>query len=163
MAAAIPAIMIGGSVLSAMGAMQSAKAQQTADLYNAQQNESQAIAAGQQASQEAIRVRDMGRRTLGAELAGFGASGAGDSESVLADSATNARLDEETVKYRGRLREVGFYNSATLNRMGADTAKDQGGYQAASALLTGAGNAYATKASMQRSSTWQHGYNPDLN
>lgn len=148
MAAAIPFVMVAGAAISAMGAIQSGKAESTAALYNARQNEINAGLSEQQANADAARFGVQYRRHEGAMIAGFGASGlsAEGTESVLADSASNARLDEETIKYKGRLRAMGFYNSATLDRFAAKTAVDQSHLKAASALLTGVGHAGATYA-----------------
>lgn len=148
MAAAIPLVMLAGAAVSAMGATQAAKATETAALYNAKHNEQNATLAEEQARADAARFGIQYRRQEGSMIAQFGASGltAEGTESVLADSAMNARLDEETIKYKGRVRALGFYNSATLDRFSAKTAIDQGELKSASALLTGVGHAGTTYA-----------------
>lgn len=148
MAVAIPLIMVAGAVVQGIGAMQSAKAQSTAAAYNEQQNITNAKLTVQQANQDAARFAIGARRFEGSMVAGFGASGlsAEGTESVLADSASQAKLDEETIKYKGRLRAIGFYNSATLDRFSASQAEDQGELAAASYILSGVGHAGATYA-----------------
>lgn len=155
MAALIPAAMLAGSVVSAVGASQAAHATETAALYNANQNTQNAQLAEEQARSDAARFGVQYRRQEGQMVAQFGASGltAEGTESVLADSARNARLDEETIKYKGRIRALGFYNAATLDRLSAKTAVEQGKYKSASAFLTGVGHAgstYSTSASRLR-------------
>lgn len=147
MAMAIPMIMLAGAAISAVGATQSAKAQETAALYNARSDENNALIAADQANADAMRLNRNFLRAKGSMEALRGASGVteeGSPLSVLADSAANARLDEETILYKGKLRSLGYYNSATLNRMSADTAQEQGAYRSASALLTGVGQAGST-------------------
>lgn len=148
MAVAIPFIMLAGAAVSAMGAAQAAKATETASLYNAKQNEQNAKLAEEQSRADAARFGVQYRRQEGSMIAEFGTSGltAEGTESVLADSAMNARLDEETIKYKGRIRALGFYNSATLDRFAAETAIDQGELKSASAFLTGVGHAGSTWA-----------------
>lgn len=148
MAAAVAGVMVAGSVMQGIGAMQSAKAQSTAAAYNARQNVQNAQLTVQQANQDASRFALGYKRHEGSMVAGFGASGlsAEGTESVLADSASQAKLDEETIKYKGQLRAIGYYNSATLERFSGEQATNQGELAAAGYLLSGAGHAGATYA-----------------
>jgi multidrug efflux pump subunit AcrA (membrane-fusion protein) len=150
MAAAIPFVMIAGAAISAMGSMQAARAQQTAANYNARLEETNAVVALNQSTADAVRFRAQADKLHGELIAGFGASGLGmeGTESVLADSVKNARLDEETIKYKGRLRSMGFYNSATLDRFSGENAVEQGQTMAASQFISGVGPAGATYVAM---------------
>lgn len=153
MAAAIPFMMLAGAVVSAVGATQTAKAQRTAALFNARMDEQNAAIAAEQANAEALRLKRVWAKHEGSMVAQTGASGVteeGSPLAALADSAAAARLDEETILYRGRLRSMGYYNQATLNRMSADTAREQGEFVAASSFLTGIGRAGAVTTASTR-------------
>jgi hypothetical protein len=142
--AALPAIMLMGSAISAMGAIGQANAQQAAHEYNATLRERDAVVSTNQANVEAERVRRASLQAEGSLLAGAGASGVtleGSPLDVLAMSASNAKLDEETVLYNGRLKAMGYTSDATLERQAGKVAKQQGYINAASYLVGGAGQA----------------------
>lgn len=148
----IPYIMMAGATISAAGAISSAKAQSQAQTYNAQLNEQNAQAAASQAAVNAAAQRRQSEQAQGAMRAAYGAAGVtveGSPLDALRMSAENAALDEANILYAGRLKATGYANEATLNRMGATTATQQGYFGAASSLLTGAGHALysATAAS----------------
>ena len=142
---AIAAVMMAGSSLQAVGAIGQANAAKAAHYYNAEMRERDAGVALQQASVDAWRVRQQGRFAQGDLLAGIGASGGSTDESmdVLRMSAANAKLDEETVLYKGRLKATGYYADAGLERQAGIVAERQGYLNAASSFLTGAGQAGA--------------------
>jgi hypothetical protein len=148
MAAAMAGMMVAGAVMQGIGAMQTAKAQSTAASYNANQATQNAQLSVSQANQDAARFAVQYRRHEGSMVAQFGASGlsAEGTESVLADSASQAKLDEETIKYKGQLRAIGFYNTATLDRYSGTQATNQGQLAAASYILSGVGHAGASYA-----------------
>ena len=152
--AAIPMMMMAGAGISAVGAISQANAQQAASSYNARLREVDAGVALEQADRDALQVRISGERAQGSVLAGFGASGVSTDEGspldVLASSASNAKLDEETVLYKGRLKASGYQSAAALERYSGDTAQKQGYMNAASYLIGGAGNAASTHASTSR-------------
>ena len=144
MAAAFPAMMMAGAALSAYGAIQQGNQAKSAANYNAQLRTRDSAVALQQAGQEAQQVRWAGQRAQGSLLAGYGASGVtseGSPMDVLAASASQAKLDEETVLYKGRMKSTGFLESATLDRFQGENAQQQGQLQAASYLIGGAGHA----------------------
>jgi FtsP/CotA-like multicopper oxidase with cupredoxin domain len=144
MAAAIPIMMVAGAVISAVGAMSAAKAQSQAATYNATIADQNAQVSLSQATADAVTQQKQARQVEGSLIAGYGASGVtieGSPTDVLQMSVTNAALDEANILYNGRLKATGFANEAELNRRAAKTAKEQGYYNAASSLLTGAGHA----------------------
>lgn len=144
MAEAIAITTMAGAVLSAYGAVQHADAAKKAAFYNADLNTRNATIAYDQASAEAAMVRRQAAQVQGSAVAGYGASGVqleGSPLDVLASSAAQAKLDEETVNYRGNLKAMGYYSNAELDRMAGTTAVQQGQLQAASSFLTGVGNA----------------------
>lgn len=153
MAVAIPFIMLAGAAISAYGAVSQANAQKQASTFNAALNERNATVATQQANAEAERIRRGASRVHGSMATGFGASGLtleGSALDALGDSAAQAQLDIETVKYRGKLQAMGYHSSAELDRMQGDTAQEQGSYRAASEVLTGVGRAGATYSAGSR-------------
>jgi len=151
--AVLPFIMLAGSAISAIGAVSQANAAKAAHTYNADLRERDAIVALNQSSVEAARVRRAGAQAQGSILAGFGASGVATDEGspldVLAYSAANAKLDEETVLYNGRLKAMGYRETATLERYAGTVAEQQGAINAASYLTAGAGQAAYTGARLR--------------
>jgi hypothetical protein len=146
-AQAIPMVMLAGTAISAMGAVSQANAQQASHQFNAQLNERDATVATQQASAEAVRIKRESDLAQGRMIAGFGASGLsvdGSALDALAESAGQAQLDIETVKYRGNLKSMGYHDSARLDRMAGDTAEQQGKLRTASEVLTGVGRTAAS-------------------
>ena len=144
MAQAIPALMIGGALISAVGAMSAAKAQSQAATYNATIASQNATVAMDQAAANVAIQQKQAKQAEGSLIASYGASGVtmeGSPTDVLRMSVENAALDEENIKYAGRLKATGYANQAELDRMGATTALQQGRLTAASSLLTGAGQA----------------------
>lgn len=144
MAAAIPALMIGGAMISAVGAVSAAKAQSQAASYNATIAGQNAQVALDQASADVAMQRKQAAQTHDSLIATTGASGVtmeGSPSDVLAMSVTNAALDEATLKYRERLKATGFFNEQQLDEVAGKTATQQGYMTAASSLLTGAGAA----------------------
>lgn len=154
MAAAIPAVMMTGAGLSAVGAISQANAQMASSSYNARLRELDAGVALDQANQDAYQVQRESARAQGSALAGYGASGVATDEGspldVLAMSAKDAKLDEETVLYHGRLKASGDYGAAALERASGKTAQQQGYLNAASYLIGGGGKAAATYATVNR-------------
>lgn len=154
MAVAIPMIMLAGAAVSAMGAVSQANAAKAAAGYTAQLRERDATVALDQSQQDAARVQRQGAQAQGSLLAGYGASGVatdqGSPMDVLQMSASQAKLDEETIRYKGRLRATGYGDEATLSRTSGETAQRQGTLNATSYLVGGAGRAGATYVSGQR-------------
>lgn len=148
----IMGIMMLGTAVQAVGAIGQANAAKGAHKYNAELREQDAQVALEQAAVDAFRVGQQGRQAQGELAAGIGASGgsAEDSMDVIRMSAANAKLDQETVMYKGRLKATGYYNDARLERQAGVVAERQGYLNAASSILTGAGQAGATYVAGQR-------------
>jgi hypothetical protein len=68
-------------------------------------------------------------------------------------SASEAKLDEETVLYNGRLKAMGYQSDAVLERQAGKVAKQQGYINAASYLVGGAGQAAYTGARISTGSS----------
>src|SRR3990172_11254709 len=106
MAAVIPVMMIGGALISAVGAMSAAKAQSQAATYNAAISTQNAEVSLSQATADAVLQQKQARQVEGSLIAGYGAAGVtveGSPTDVLQMSVTNAALDEANILYRGRL------------------------------------------------------------
>ena len=141
MAALVTPLMLAGTVMSAVGAVQSGTSQANAAMYNARLAEINAGVALDQAGADAARFRRQNLKTMGSMVAGFGASGdTGDALAVLGDTAAQMNLDENTVKYQGQLRAFGYQETAKLDRTQAQTARQQGALHSAANFLTGVGN-----------------------
>ena len=144
MAAAFAGMMVAGAALSAYGAIQQGQQAKAVANYNAQLRTRDSSVALDQAAQEAQQVRWAGQRAQGTLLAGYGASGVtseGSPMDVLGASAAQAKLDEQTVLYRGTLKATGYQSDAALNRVQGENAVQQSQLQAASYLVSGAGQA----------------------
>lgn len=158
----MPAMWIAGAGLglSAFGAYQSGQNQAAAAQASAQAQAANAAAAtynAQIADQNAQIMRDQeaaavasqqrdAARTIGAMIAGYGASGVqGDTGSpldVLADSARTAELDKLTLQYNYELKARDYNNQATLDRMNAAN-----GLAASTTYASSAGN-YSTAGTL---------------
>lgn len=150
MADPISWVMIAGAAVSAAGAYSQGQAGKAAADYNTRLRERDATVALNQSSQEAIQFQSRAAQAHGTLLAGYGASGVATDEGSPMDalrmSAANAKLDEGTILYKGRLKATGYYDDATLNRMAGRTAEEQGMFNTASSLLVGGGRVLSTQA-----------------
>lgn len=149
MADPISWVMTGGAAISAAGAYSQGQAGKAAATYNTRLRERDATLALSQSQQDAIQFSRQASQVQGTLLAGYGASGVATDEGSPMDalrmSAANAKLDEGTILYKGRLRATGYLDDAQLNRLSGKTAEEQGGMNTASYLLTGLGRAGATR------------------
>jgi hypothetical protein len=102
------------------------------------------ILAQQQGEAAAEQQQKQAKQAIGAEIAGYGASGvssgAGSALDVLASSASNAELDRQNLLYDSKLRALGYRDQSDLDNAAAGNAQTAGELKAGSALLTGAAN-----------------------
>jgi hypothetical protein len=127
------------------GTLMSSKAEENAAKYNARLSEQNAVIAEQQAAAEVARYKRETYRRVGDIRAGYAASGVtmeGSPLDVLADSYAMATLDEENIKYQGRLEAMNYRNQASLDRAKAKNAKKAGYLSAAGQLLEGGTQTY---------------------
>jgi hypothetical protein len=146
MAAALPALMIAGTALGAVGAIRSGQANAAAADYNAgiaRQNAQIAQAQGEAASE--AQQRDTAQK-MGAALAAYGASGVqtgtGSPEDVLVSSARLATLNNLTLRYNYQLKGMGYQNEAALDESESDAASTNGFLSGFGQLLSGGAKAY---------------------
>lgn len=143
---ALPFLAIGLSVLGTLSAAnsqkQQAEASAQASLYNAQIAQRDADIARQQAAADAEMQATDARRRIATMQAGFAAGGAvsGSALDVLADSATQAEKDNQTIKYKGELRAMGYESTAALDRFSAGNARVRGQDAFTSTLFSGFGS-----------------------
>lgn len=156
---AAPYVAAGSAVLGAASSLSSGQQQAAAGRYNAALAErsatiaeGNAFAAERDANAEAARLSDQNRRRLASVTAAQGAAGAdiasGSPLEVLADQLIEFRLDEEIVRWQGRLagrgyreQASGLRSQAALDRAGARQAQRAGYVTAATTLLGGLGRA----------------------
>jgi hypothetical protein len=150
--APLAVVMVAGAAVSAMGAIAQGNAAKSAHQYNAKLREQDAQVALQQSSVDAWRVSQKGEQARGSYIANTGASGGSveDAMDALRMGISNAKLDEETVKYHGQLAATGLRNNAALERQSGEVAQQQSYLNAASSFLTGAGNAGSTYVSAKK-------------
>ena len=148
---ALPAAIGGGAVttgtvltglsalVGAAGAISSGRQQAAANRYNAQVAEQNAERAVLTSEAEAAREGDRNRRRLASSANAFGASGLaleGTPLDVMADLASEAALDEQIIRWRGRTQAQGLRTQAAQDRAAASRATTAGYAQAGATLLT---------------------------
>ncbi len=150
MAAAVPFIIMGVSMLGSMKSAQSAKDQgeaaATAQRFNAAAAQRDAQVARDQAAQDASAKQIEGIKKIGAARAAYGAAGItseGSPLDVLANTASSIELDRQTILYKGRLKAMGYEDESTLDLMAATNSEKAGQEKASSTLLSGAGKAFS--------------------
>ena len=155
MAAALPILMIAGSVMSAVGAMQQGQAAKAAADYNATINTQNAAIARQNAADKARQADRETYLRLGSIRANQGAAGgAADEGSVLdviGDVAAQSELERQQITYQGELQARGFQNDATLETFSGETKQTSSYWKAGSELLSGAYNYSSGSAKLTRS------------
>ena len=155
---AVP-LMIAGTALQAVGAIQQGnaqaaqyKAQAQANEYNAKVQRAQAEAAGQQWSAREDLQRKQARQVIGQQLAASAESGVllnGTASDLFRQSLVNAEQDALNIRYDGELNRVGLLNQAQLSdyegaaaRSAAKSARTSG-YLSAAASIAGGAYAYS--------------------
>lgn len=113
--------------------------------YNATARQMEARAALQQTQGQEQIQRQKGREALGRQAAAIGAAGigyGGSSEGVMNQSAVNAELDAQNVRYRGAFTAYGYDTQAQADRYEGEVAQRRGLLLAGSSLLKGVGKVY---------------------
>lgn len=119
-AVGVTAVSVG---MKLYGDNQASKAAQASANYNAQIAAQNATIAGQQGEAVAAAQARTAERSIGAMIAGFGASGVqGDTGSpmdVFSDAVRSATMDNLNIKYNYALKGLGFDNLAVLDTAAA--------------------------------------------
>ena len=132
-AAIVPAAIMG------IGAIQQGQAGYEAGQYNAGMDRQMAQIARQNGIDQARQVARANYLRIGSMQAQAGASGASKSPGfldVLADSASQMKLQEQNTLYEGNLTSTRYSNAANLEEAGASAART-GGYLRAAGDLAG--------------------------
>lgn len=135
------ALIIAGTAMQALGAIQQGNAEKAAADYNADMLRRSADIERQQAvaREEAKRRETAG--ILGRQRAFFAQSGGGmggSAADVMQESAINAELDALTLRYEGDLRARGFESEAAMEKFKGKQAKRAGYMNAVGSILSGA-------------------------
>lgn len=159
MAAFAVPLMIAGTAIQAIGAIQQGNAQAAqyqaqaqGQEYNARVSRSQAEAAGQQWSAREDAQRRQARQILGKQLAATAQSGVnlnGSAADIFRESMVNAEQDALNIRYEGEMTRTGLLNQAQLSdyeasafRSAAKSAR-RAGYMSAAAAIASGGYAYS--------------------
>lgn len=155
------ALLAGGALFQAVGAIAGGAAANNAAKYNAQVASNNAAMAQRQAedAKERGRIEEQRFRLQAAQLRGqqaasLAANGvdisSGSPLQVLADSAGMAELDAASVRdqaareaYGYQVESANYLNESTLERARGKSAKRASYFEAGSSLLTGAGRVAA--------------------
>ena len=153
--AALPYLMIAGSVMSAIGAMQQGQAAKSAADYNATIATQNAAIARRNAADKATQADRETYLRLGQIRANQGASGGNAGEGsvldVIGDVAAQSELERQQIIYQGELQARGFQNDATLETFSGDTKQNASYWKAGSELLSGASNYSRARTHLTRS------------
>jgi hypothetical protein len=138
-------ITAAAAAVSALGSIQQGRAAAAAANTNAAVASRNAGIAAQQAKADAEAKQRQVDQMMGAARAAYGASGVtpeGSPLDVLSASASLGELDRQNVLYKGRLREIGFQDTAAIETSSASAALTRGMFNAGSALLKGGAKLY---------------------
>lgn len=128
-----------GTAFTALNQIQKGNADAATHKYNQRINEQNAEIARQKTVADVEKADRDRKIRVGANIARAGASGTGlvSYSDYLTGNAAQEELEILTLKHAGRLEELGFRNSANLDKMAAKNAKSTGMTKAGTALLKG--------------------------
>ena len=138
-------LMIGGTILSAVGQLSQARAAADAAEFNARVSEMEAQALKVSGAREVEKLKREKRLTAAQQRAGYAKAGVrlgGSPFEVLSDTASQFRMDIEAQKYNTRVGISRSISEATQYRQQARAYGTAGGIGAATTLLTGIGRMY---------------------
>ncbi len=130
-----------GTAVQMIGSLREGNAQAAAAEANAQAADARARSERQIGTFEAARERRLQRRSMAQELVNASAQGTaltGQPIDLLSDSARQAQLDLDAIRFNAETRAVGFETQADFDRFEARQARTGGIVRAGTALLTGA-------------------------
>lgn len=136
---------LGGAIVSGAGQEKAGRKQKRAFGLNAAIEEQNAVRAIEAADDDILSLKREAARAIGAQRAGFGASGvsssSGSAMDLLADSTSQAVLDQQRRKYAGELKAETHRNNARLGISSGKAAYEGARYGAAATVLSGASQA----------------------
>jgi hypothetical protein len=129
-----------GTVVSVAGAIGQSQSQGQQYDYNAQVAEANAQAARQSAAFEEERTRERARRLQGSQRAAYAKAGVqmvGSPLEVLDETAIEAELDAQAIRYGGAVRAGQELSQAEIDRRRGREARGGGYVSAGATILTG--------------------------
>lgn len=133
-------LQILGAAIGAVGTLASASAQSQSYKAQAQFQNRQAAMEQQKGAFEGARLKDQNDRQLATMRGQYLSSGIaldGSAAEVLQDSASEASLDEQAVRYGAQVRADNLNWSAKLSRMNASNAMTGGVFGALGTMVSG--------------------------
>lgn len=143
-AVGIVASLVGG-IVSGIGAMQAAQAQQAQYDAQAQMQERQAEIERRTSLFEQSRADDKAERVFGMQRAGFIANGLslqGSAFDVAYDTGREHTFDQLAIRWNSKLKQDNYHYSAAVSRMNADAAGQAAGPAFLAPVLGAAGGAF---------------------
>lgn len=131
-----------GSAVSAYGAYSAGQAQKSAQDFNAKVANNNALAAEQQSSADAQKIRDRNRRLVGTQVADLSAAGVdtgGSGADIIYDSKVQGELDALTTLYKGKVQGANYRSQSQLDSMSGSAAATAGYFNAGGTILSGVG------------------------
>lgn len=129
-----------GGIIGAVGSLASAAAQASGMRAQAKFQERQARLEQQRGAYESARQKDANDRRLANMRSQYLSSGvalSGSPEQVIEDSATEASLDEQAIKFGSQIKADNLRFEAQMSRMNARNAMIGGGLGALSSVVGG--------------------------
>lgn len=137
------------SFVQSVGALSQGSATQRSANYNSRISAYNANVTEQQGQVAEMQQRQETARKIGLLHANFGASGLssdGSATDILQESAFNAEMDAQNIRYNYSTKAQGYRMQGNLQTMEGKNARTASYLTAASTLLTGAGKAYEQNA-----------------
>jgi len=133
----LTAMIIAGTLTTAVGSIKQAQAASSAFKFNARTGTANAAGARAAAAENERRERRLGLKRMGILRVGGQTS-----LDLLEDAAMEEELNALSTRYEGDLQALGLGNTATLDRLRSKSAKTEGYASAAGTLLSGGGKVY---------------------
>ena len=144
MAAAIPFLMAGGGVMSAVGSIMGGNAAKAAGDYNANIATQNAGIAETEGNIAIAQQQRKAEEVIGQQTASYGASGVsgttGSPMDLLKQSAATSAMDAANIRYSYNLKAAGYTQNATIDKMQGEMAQQNSYYSAAGQLLNAGAN-----------------------
>ncbi len=127
--------------MQVVGSLREGNAQAAAARANAEAADARALTERRIGAFEVARERRQQRRFMAQQAANAGSQGTaltGQPVDLLADSARQAQLDRDAIRFNAEIGAQGFETQADFDRFEARQARSAGFMRAGTALLTGA-------------------------
>lgn len=136
-----------GPAISGVGNFMQGQQQSDALNYQAQAATNNANIARQQGAFDAARAGVFANQKIGAQVAGYAASGvdtsSGSALAVIMQSHANAELDRLNILHGADIKAINFENQSSIDKIAASNSKYAGQLGLASGAIRAGANAYA--------------------